>query len=630
VTLDLNNDRRRMNVNTARQPVILVILVGLAASLAAGGCTKWLSKPATADPMNVPLDDDLTSTDYVGEIAQSWGLGYAKVEGIGLVNSLAGTGGMPADSWQRDHLVDEMRTHGVPKINEILGSKATSMVLIRGLIPPAAKAGDRFDLQVRTAPNSDTTSLAGGFLMPTRMRPMVRLGSRTREGHVIALGTGPLIVMDALDRHDEQSLVQAIIPGGGVVTVAREIGLNVRGTDESLKTVLAITNAINERFTTIDGGQTVGVANAKSSHRIDLAVPNEYRHNVHRYIQVILCVGYGESSQQRLDRIDQLERQLQQSALAQDACMKLEAIGRDATAALKRSLRSPDPRVRFHGAEALAYMQIADGVDELQIAALSQPAFRSPAFAALESLNDVRADIALESLLHADSAETRYGAFRAMVKRKTKDQVVTGQVFPKMFSLHTVASDTKPLIHVAINDRQEIVVFNDQLTFSPRLLYVEQGHLTVRATGPGQVEVARYGGPGGGEQVERCSSRVVDVIAALGKLECSYETVLAVLKQAREDDALPARLVINALPAGRRVYDPDAPVLMGQTADNEAGSAVVDLFDDSATSEGEPFVEATAEVSTDAVDDPNLPVHTAELADQPQPAGWRKLVPWLR
>ena len=141
VTLDLNNDRRRMNVNTARQPVILVILVGLAASLAAGGCTKWLSKPATADPMNVPLDDDLTSTDYVGEIAQSWGLGYAKVEGIGLVNSLAGTGGMPADSWQRDHLVDEMRTHGVPKINEILGSKATSMVLIRGLIPPAAKAG---------------------------------------------------------------------------------------------------------------------------------------------------------------------------------------------------------------------------------------------------------------------------------------------------------------------------------------------------------------------------------------------------------------------------------------------------------------------------------------------------------
>ncbi len=119
-----------------------------------------------------------STTKLVGDVARSYGDDYVKVETVGLITGLAGTGEDPAPSPQRAMLLHEMQTRGVANPNQVLASPSNAMVLVRGFLPPVPKRGDHFDLEVQVPSRSGTTSLRGGILMESRLTELAVLATR--------------------------------------------------------------------------------------------------------------------------------------------------------------------------------------------------------------------------------------------------------------------------------------------------------------------------------------------------------------------------------------------------------------------------------------------------------------------
>ncbi len=135
----------------------------------------------------------MPATKLVGDYAVPFGMHPVKVEAVGLVTGLPGTGSDPDPSPQRDELMSEMKAYGVSHPNEILASGTASLVLVRGYMRPGIQQGDHFDLEVRVPSRSGTTSLSGGWLMETRLAEMAVLQGSVREGSLLAKGQGAVL-----------------------------------------------------------------------------------------------------------------------------------------------------------------------------------------------------------------------------------------------------------------------------------------------------------------------------------------------------------------------------------------------------------------------------------------------------
>ena len=165
-----------------------------------------------------------------------------------------------------------------------------------------------------------------------------------------------------------------------------------------------------------------------------------------------------------MERLEKLDQQMGEPSAAAITSLRLEAYGKEGIPALKRALRHNDLEVQFHAAQALAYLGHADGVDVLKLSAKQEPAFRWHSLTALASLNDSSATKALEELLHVNSAETRYGAFRSLRVQAPVGPVTSGKWLAGDFYLHEIQSEAEPMMHFSRSKRPEIVVFGDQQT----------------------------------------------------------------------------------------------------------------------------------------------------------------------
>jgi len=386
------------------------------------------------------------------------------------------------------------------------------------------------------------------------MRPAAVLDNRVRTGHSLGKAEGAILVTSHFDDDDKKSKTRGVILGGGIATDDRELGLAIRSDAHSIKNSTAIESAINRRFSVYDINGKVGAAIAKNDRNVILRVPSEYKHNMGRYLQVVMSIAYDQPQENNGPRIEKLERQLNEPALARATAMKLEAIGPDSIAALRRALSHESLEVRFYAAQSLAYLGNADGVTHLEQAAVKEAAFRWHALTALTSLKDTTAGTALANLMHDESAELRYGAFRSMLTRSPGDPLVEGKWIGEDFHLHVVPSPTTAMLHISRRKRREIVLFNDNQTVSDGFLFIKAG-LTAKAIGGGQVEIKSFVRGNQKDQVTVCSNRISDVIEHLGNRGCSYGTIVDMLKESKQYNTLNTRIVINAGPKSDRTYD---------------------------------------------------------------------------
>ncbi len=547
--------------------------LGLGSLAALAGCKSPLMRGQTPeqDELKTAGEDEKEKRDVVGSYTRPFGLNKVKLEAVGLVTNLDNTGSDPPPSAQRDLLLNEMTSYAVENPEQLLASPTTSMVIVRGYLPPGIRRGELFDVEVRAPSGSDTKSLRGGWLMKAQLRQVEILAGSLHTGNVEGIADGD-VIDDAIFEGEQDPITKnrGVVMGRAVAQRDRDLGLAIRTADASFRIVKKVEQVINARFFTVDNGTKKGVAEGKRNTFLVLAVPANYRQNMGHYLRVVRNIALSETPVQRLERIAVLEKKLLEPTTTSAAAISLEAIGKEAIPSLKRGLTSSDTEVRFCSAEALAYFDEPDAAPVLGQIAKDEPAFRWAALAGLSAmLNSVTSLAALSELLHVSSAETKYGAFRALRSRTTNDPTTKGEYLaapvanPEQtprggFRYHLVASNGEPLIHISRSKRPEIVLFGHEqrLHLPGESQWIEAGQILIKRDG-GNLRVSRFGTGEDGDKIEVCSTLVDEVIRSVVRVGGNYADVIAGLQNAREKGLLETRLAVEALPKPTREYERD-------------------------------------------------------------------------
>lgn len=519
-----------------------------------GGCS-WFNGLT----MRSQSPDDTLVIDekprLVGELAVPTGLQPARVEAVGLVTGLSGTGSDPGPSPQRAALLEEMQTRDVANPNAVLASGNVSLVLVQGILRPGIQKGDRFDIDIRIPSQSETTSLRGGYLLETRLTETAILDRQLHHGNLLALAKGPVLVDPTADpKKDRILLCRGRVLGGGVALKSRPLGLVVLPEHKNVQNSAKVATAVNRRFHTFRNGIKEGMAKAKTDEYIELAVHPRYKDNIARYIQVIRGLPLAESAAERMTRLTALGEELLVPETAADAAVQLEGMGSEGVSHLLEGIKSQNPEVRFYAAEALAYLDRREAAEPLGQIARDQPAFRVFALTALSAMQDFAAYEQLQMLLSAPSAETRYGAFRSLWTMNNQDALVKGELLNGEFHYHLLDVAGPPMIHVTRNRLAEVVIFGRGQKFLAPLAVNAGNEIMITSSGDNTITVSKFSLQEG-DQKRTVSPDVDEVIRAAVELGATYPDIVQALQEAKNAGALVSRFEVDALPEAGREFD---------------------------------------------------------------------------
>jgi hypothetical protein len=157
-------------------------------------------------------------------------------------------------------------------------------------------------------------------------------------------------------------------------------------------------------------------------------------------------------------------------------------------------------------------------------------------------------------LLTVPSAETRYGAFRALWLINHNDSMVRGEQLGGQFSYHVLDTPGAPMIHVTRSHRAEVVLFGRDQQFTGPLAVNAGNQIMVTNTPSGEISVSKFA-VGDADQKRTVSARVDDVIRAIVELGGTYPDVVQALQEAKAAGALSSRFEVEAVPESGRTYE---------------------------------------------------------------------------
>ncbi len=532
-----------------------------------------------------PLLFAAETDQIVGDIAKPVGLSGIRVQGVGLVTNLAGTGSDPKPSIYREKLKQEIQR--VPGIDAegILGDpyKRHSLVIVRANISAGMTPEDELNVEVLLPPGSETTSLDGGVLLETRLYEVAFGSEGQLDGKEWVRAYGPVITGTG---DEPEVLKTGKVLGGGRIRKPLPYAIVVGEKHRSRFVAETLQEKINYRFQYREGGYKRDAATAKTTGTLVLNVPKNYHHNQRRYLQVITQLQLQETPALVEQRLEAWGEELLQPKTAGAAAVKLEGVGSTAIPVLLSGLESPHPQVRFFAAEALAYLDDPAGSQELKQAALEFPEFRSLALAGLAAMYHPAGRLRLRELMAEADPELRYGAFNAIritdpgdpylgrvpvlglveERRRADDPfaleigaVESGRKIQPIpedpFELYVVPASGPSLIHVSRTHRREIVLFGEDHELLPPVVLGGIGPILLNASvEDDQIEVTRID-LGSSEQVIMSSTDLVEVIRSIAALGGTYPQVISILQGADKQANLTAMLQTDAIPNDVEAYD---------------------------------------------------------------------------
>ena len=152
-------------------------------------------------------------------------------------------------------------------------------------------------------------------------------------------------------------------------------------------------------------------------------------------------------------------------------------------------------------------------------------------------MDDAAAYETLRELLDTNSAETRYGAFRALWTMSPNDPLIHGEMLGDQFSYHLLDVEGSPMIHVTRSHRAEVVLFGKDHAFQLPLVADAGKHILVNGLSGAQITISRFRA-GEPTQQRIVSTHVDEVIRAIVDLGGSYPDVVQLLQQAKENGSL--------------------------------------------------------------------------------------------
>lgn len=499
--------------------------------------------------------DRRKDTDFVGNFAAITGNNVITVHGVGLVTGLNNTGEDPPPSVYRTQLEDTMKKRGVNNVRELLSSPSTALVLLTAYLPADIKIKDTFDVEVRLPPNTEATSLEGGWLLPADLTEQANVqGQGTLKGKIYGRVSGPILVSIGKGEDKSEVKLRGRILGGGVAFKERSLGLYLRSDFKNRRNVTRIADAIGARFHHYERGSKKSLAEAKDDTYVQLNVHPRYKDNYPRYMQVIRHVAFRENELQRRDRMERLQEDLMDPDRSAKAAIQYEAIGTESILFLKKGLNNPNAEVRFYSAEALAYLGDDSGAEELAKLARDEAAFRVYCVAALSALDEAVCYQLLRDLMDEPSAETKYGAFRALWTLDQNDPFIRGRKLNDHFMFHVVDSKNEPMIHLTRHRRPEVVLFGAKQKFRTPVALKAGAHISVNArAGADTVTVTRFdlGEP---DKKKVVSTEVAEVIETVAEMGGTYPDVAQLLTEAFQYYNVEGRVELDALPQAGRLY----------------------------------------------------------------------------
>ncbi len=551
--------------------VITTLLIALVA-LTGWGCAKKVP----SDPYKEEMAKVLVNKGrLVQDLARPANVHPSKIEGIALVRGLHGTGAdEPPSTYQQILLQDMLRDQDQKRTAKSqIASLDTAIALLETVVPPGARKGDRLDVGVKLLPKSEASSIQNGYVENAELYQYMA-ADIIRRGYTLGVVNGYITLdPDLVEKKSPVAFKQGKIIGGAVVSRSRKIWLELKEDERSAGVAQRVEDVINKRFSYTKAGYAGKrkVAEAKAGAvRINLEIPEEYRDNVVRYVNVIGAISFYETDDELDERINRLSTQLLNPETSEFASIQLEAIGSNnekVVDAIRRGLDSPNDAVRFNSAITSSYFDIrADRQKTAKILAefaRENPTYRPAAIATLGVCmkRSFDVDSELRELLAADNIETRYGAFRALWTRNPNDYTIQGENMAQQFSYHCLNCGGAPYVHIAQSVRPEIVLFNSEQIYLQGIVDLEANpRLTVRSDEDGVV-VKKYETGDGVDEQRRVGYKVDDVIRAIVEVGGTYPDVVSFLTQAKSKKLLHVAsetgadaecpLAIDALPGSK-------------------------------------------------------------------------------
>ena len=521
------------------------------------GCTptEWFRR--TSDKVDMPTAPKLPELKTVGDYTSFFGLEPIRVNGVGVVVGLKGTGSNPPPGPMRQQALRDLKRYGVDAPDDLLKSGDVAVVGVTAYIPAGIRRDDRLDIEVELMPADKATSLKGGQLLPCDLHEWVDAnqatgrgqdGARPMKHNKLAKAEGTVVVGLGEGGGKDERVRRGRVWGGGSIMKDRGFELVLGRNNQSAGLAVAIAKALNDRFHSADGTGTRVVAEAMTNARVVITVPDTYRLNWPRYLRVLREIPIGPSTQFSRALAEQLCRELEDPKQAVHAALQLEALGKDSIPQLKRGLQAPGPLSRFCAAEALAYLGDPASAEPLAELVRANPEFRAYGLTALASLDEAVCHLKLRELLHCTSPETRYGAFRALRMLNENDAHIRGEQMEGGFWLHRLPSQAPGLVHVTTSQRPEVVIFGEEPVFTPPFsLRAGSDFILTAKEGDDQCIVSRYSTQSGRSQ-QVCSLKATAIITSLGNLGASYGDVVDLLQQAATCHSLSGAFAIDALP----------------------------------------------------------------------------------
>ncbi len=404
-------------------------------------------------------------------------LGYQDivVRGYGLVVGLKGTGSRTLNSQIRGYMLNEMRKMGVGSAQDpnkispemMLSSPDTAVVIVEAVLPAGAVKGTQFDVRVLAEPSTGTTSLEGGRLYTTPLRPGPLMATG-RQPAPLAFARGPIFInpFSEPSANSRDSILRTVgrILNGGIAN--KDLPIKLRLATPSHARAETIQNSINSNFPR-EPGQRDPTARGENDTVVRITVPPSWRNDSREFIEVL------RHSTIRIDAVEQTATFVQRTMLANpgsagEAAWRWQAIGKRSLSIIQPLYDYPEEGPRLAALQAGAKLNDALTVKPLlEMASSSTTQKRLDTIGLLAEMGvNPTIEIGLRKLLDDEDVDVRLAAVDALIKRG--DPFLQRVIVDNKFELYLVPSE-KPLIYVSQTGVPRITVFKKDLAISTPL-----------------------------------------------------------------------------------------------------------------------------------------------------------------
>jgi len=489
----------------------LIALLATAGALLAAGCATVEPADPSAQPVRTEQRFEINVSPIMRGTVAAEGvfLGYRPVvvRGYGFVVGLDGTGSRDIPPDVRAEMLAEMSRRGIGQesqglghlnAEEMLNSPNTAVVVVEAIIPPGAVQGTQFDVRVFADPRTGTTSLAGGRLYTTELRPgPLRTGSR--EARALAEASGPLFINPFAETSNvtkSTSIDQnsARIMNGG--RVLRDMPIKLKLARPSHVRASVIQNAINARFPR-ERAQRDPTARGESDESIVITVPHSYHGRTRQFVQLLRHTTIRLANPESVAA--SLVRAIRRNPLdAEAASWRWQALGERALPIIQDLYDYPEELPRLAALRAGANLGDPNAIPFIiDIAKNGSSDSRADAIELLGRMPmQPQIDMALRELLNEEDVEIRLSAYESLLERN--DPYLSRRKVDDKFVIDMIDSD-KPLIYITQIGEPRIVLFGEPKVTIPCFVRTWDNRLMLNAD-EGDEKIELYYRPHDGAQ----------------------------------------------------------------------------------------------------------------------------------